>query len=562
MKKSISAFLIFVLLICMVVPTTCVQSAASIKVTLDGERINFDSQPFIKDGRTMIPFAAIFKALGAVVNWDESNQSVTGTKDGMKITLYINKSSAFVNDKEIGLDVPAIIKDGRTFVPVRFVAENLGVRVYWDSWANTVVLLSKAVDPADDQKYLTRSPDLSSDTYGDISLWHFNKDEAPYIEKDFENRFPNIELRVTVIPDKDYQYVNRLTAAVRSGSGVPDIMSAEASFAKRLVNMIDCYMDITDKVGDITGNMYPYTVDYGKDDSGKIRALSHQITSGAIGYKKQLAKKYLGTDDPDKISEMLSTSQKILSTAKKLKQASGGKVALFPSWEELKKVYLGGRSTGWVVNNKLNIDKKVLDYIDLAETMRNNKYESGYDAWSVGWSSAIKGDGEAMCWVIPTWGVPWIIGSNDPKAKDGGRWALAKPMNSYFWGGTWYGVSQISPNKDIALGFVRYFTSDEEHLENWSKQTGDIPNSRKLVKQMGNDKNKVDRIAGQNVYKVFGDLAEGVNGKIGTMYDDYIENLYNDCMKYYLAGRMSSKDELIATFKQKVKANLRDITVN
>jgi hypothetical protein len=469
---------------------------------------------------------------------------------GMNRFNIIN-THVLVNDAEIDLDAPAIIKGGRTFVPVRFVAENLGVRVYWDSGANTVVLLSDAVDPADDQKYLTKSPDLSPDTYGELTFWHFNKDEVPNIEKDFESRFPNIDLKVTVIPDRDYQYVNKLTSAVRSGSGVPDVMSAESAFAKRFINMKNCYMDITDKVGDITGNMYTYTVDYGKDDSGKIRAISHQITSGAIGYKKQVAKKYLGTDDPAKISAMLSSADKILSTAKKLKQASGGKVALFPSWEELKKVYLGGRSAGWVVNNTLNIDKKVLDYIDLAKTMRSNKYESGYDAWSPGWSMAIKGDGEAMCWVIPTWGVPWIIGSNDPKAKDGGRWALAKPMNPYFWGGTWYGVSQISQNKDIALGFVRYFTSDQEHLKDWSEQTGDIPNSRKLVKQLGNNKNIVDRIMGQNPYKVFGDLAEGVNGKTGTMYDDYVENAYNDCMRSYLAGRISSKDKLILYIQHK-----------
>lgn len=562
MKKAFSAFLIFVLLFSFIVPSTGVQSSSPIKVTLDGKPINFDSQPFMENGRTMIPFKAIFEALGAVVSWDESNKAVTGTKDGIKITLFINKSSAFVNDAEVGLDAPATIRNGRTFVPVRFIAENLGVRVYWDAIAKTVVLLSKAVDPADDRKYITGSLDLSPDTTGELTFWHFNRDEAPSIQRDFENRFKNIDLIVSVIPDRDQQYANKLTSAVRSGSGVPDVMSVESAFAKRFINMDNCFMDITDKVGDITDNMYQYTVDFGKDDSGKLKALSHQIATGAIGYKMQLAKKYLGTDDPDRISAMLSSPEQILDTAKKLKQASGGKVALFPSWEELKKVYLGGRSKGWVVNGNLNIDNKVLDYMDLAKTMRNNKYESGYDAWSPGWSSAIKNDGNAMCWAIPTWGVPWIIGSNDPKAKDGGRWGLAKPMNPYFWGGTWYGVSKTCQNKYLALGFVRYFTSDEEHLENWSRATGDIPNSKKLLKRMGSDNKTIDCITGKNPYKVFGSLAEGVNGNTYTMYDDTIESAYYDCMRSYLQGKISTKDKLISEFKRRVKNSFKDINVN
>lgn len=561
MKKTFSVLLIFVLLITLVIPSTGMQSTPSIKVKLDGKQIYFDSQPFMENGRTMVPFRAVFEALGADVGWDEPNKTVTGTKDGIKIALVMNKSAALVNDKKVKLDVPAKIRDGRIFVPTRFVAENFGVRVYWDSLASTVVLLSDAVDPAEDQKYLDRA-NLPSDTMKRFTFWHYNTNVAQNIENDFEKRFPNIDMDAVVIPYRDSRYVNQLAATVRSGAGVPDVVTLESEFAKRFINMKDCFMDITDKVGDITENMYPYTVDYGKDDSGKIRALSNQINSGAIGYKRQVAKKYLGTDDPNEISEMLSSQDKILSMAETLKQKSNGKVALFPSWEELEKIYLGGRSTGWVVDKKLNIDQKVLEYIDLAKTMRNKKYEQGFGAWTPTWTSSIGADEQAMCWAIPSWGVSWIIGSKDSNAKDGGRWGLAKPILPYFWEGTWYGVSQISQKKDIALEFLRFFTSDENQLKQWSIKSGDMPNSRKLMREMGSDTSYVNKITGQNLYEVFGGLAEGVNGKISTMNDYNIDSEFNDCMRSYLAGNITSKDKLIATFKQKVKANIKEINVD
>jgi ABC-type glycerol-3-phosphate transport system substrate-binding protein len=114
-------------------------------------------------------------------------------------------------------------------------------------------------------------------------------------------------------------------------------------------------------------------------------------------------------------------------------------------------------------------------------------------------------------------------------------------MNPYFWGGTWFGVSQASQNKELALGFVRYFVSDKEHLRSWSSNTGDLPNSRKLIGEYGSNASKVDAITGQNIYRVFGDNAEGINAKTYTEYDDIIENIYNDCVRSYLAGKIKGK---------------------
>jgi len=399
---------------------------------------------------------------------------------------------------------------------------------------------------------------IDKNTTGEISFWHFNKDEGPKIVEAFNKVYPNIKVNLTVIPDNDLQYQNKLQSALRSGTGVPDVFPAESAFVKRFVDMPDVYADLTDKASSIASNMVPYTVDIGRDKNKAIKALSHQAAVGAIVYKKETAKKYLGTDDPQKIAEMVSTQEKMLETAKILKEKSGGKVALFPSWEEVKKMYLGGREKGWVENNEFTIDQKVLDLIDFSKTLADNKYEIGLQQFTPGWASAISVSDKALMWACPTWGIPWIVGANDKKASEGGRWGIVKPPFQYFWGGTWFGIYKNSKNQDLAWEFVKFFVSDKEAMKNWAVQNQDFPNNLELISEGSPEESK---IVGTNVFKFYEPFISGINGKILTSYDDAIEKDFNDLMRSYLAGKLKTKDDVVNALKVKVKNNYRDVVV-
>jgi uncharacterized membrane protein len=111
-----------------------------VKVTLNGKQISFDVQPFIRDGRTIVPARAIAEALGAQVLWDSGTRSAVITKGEMTIRLPIGSKNAQVNGKTVALDVPAEIQNGRTLVPLRFLAENLRFSVSWDAAAQTAEL--------------------------------------------------------------------------------------------------------------------------------------------------------------------------------------------------------------------------------------------------------------------------------------------------------------------------------------------------------------------------------------------------------------------------------------
>jgi len=118
-----------------------VLTIGSVVAMVNGEPVVNDVAPIIKGERTFLPIRLIAEELGATVTWNEADQSVTIVKDDMAIVIYIGQAFALVNGSPVALDEPAFIVNGRTYLPLRFIAENLGAEVIWDGQARTVTIM-------------------------------------------------------------------------------------------------------------------------------------------------------------------------------------------------------------------------------------------------------------------------------------------------------------------------------------------------------------------------------------------------------------------------------------
>ncbi len=116
--------------------------AATPSVQLDGKRLTFDVPPIIEDGRTLVPLRAIFEAIGAKVTWDQQTSTATASKGDKTIVLKIGAEAATINGQIKHLDVPAKIINGRTLAPLRFVGEAFGGTVSWDPSTFTITMIS------------------------------------------------------------------------------------------------------------------------------------------------------------------------------------------------------------------------------------------------------------------------------------------------------------------------------------------------------------------------------------------------------------------------------------
>lgn len=103
-----------------------------IDLIVNGSYIKTDAAPFIEYDTTLVPIRFVSEALGATVWWDESAAEAVVVDGGKTIRMPENKSVAYVNGKAVKLAKPMRLQGGRTFVPVRFVAESLGAKVGWD----------------------------------------------------------------------------------------------------------------------------------------------------------------------------------------------------------------------------------------------------------------------------------------------------------------------------------------------------------------------------------------------------------------------------------------------
>ena len=114
-----------------------------IKVYVNGRRILFDAEPMLVNSRTMVPVRAIFEALGATVTWDNNTRTAIGVLGDTTVKITIGQAYLLKNGEMVSLDSPALLSSGRTYVPVRAIAESYNCTVDWDNDTRTVTIIGK-----------------------------------------------------------------------------------------------------------------------------------------------------------------------------------------------------------------------------------------------------------------------------------------------------------------------------------------------------------------------------------------------------------------------------------
>jgi hypothetical protein len=150
MKRKLPIFLAVVML----VGALCASGASAadtkpaLSVRVNGYIVSFpDAQPYVdENSRTMIPVRFATEQLGATVAWDGKANTATITRTGITVVVTIGDSNLRItrNGKvtTVSMDTQAVLKDSRTFVPIRFVAEALGAYVDYSDVYNVVGIYS------------------------------------------------------------------------------------------------------------------------------------------------------------------------------------------------------------------------------------------------------------------------------------------------------------------------------------------------------------------------------------------------------------------------------------
>ena len=196
-----------------------------------------------------------------------------------------------------------------------------------------------------------------ADYTGTLNVWSFTDElKTSNFISEFNKVYPNIKVKFTQVGQ---DYPTKLKTVLQAGAGAPDLFVGELKYVKQWVET-DYWDNLSAapyNAEDIGKNQMQYVADLGRDANKNLRALSWQATPGGLWYRRSLAKQYFSTDDPDKISKMMSTMDGLFDMGKKVYSQSGGKVNLIPNYQDLYWFQYANRKLPWVENDKFQIDQ-------------------------------------------------------------------------------------------------------------------------------------------------------------------------------------------------------------
>ena len=431
---------------------------------------------------------------------------------------------------------------------------------------------------------------------GTLEVWGFAS-EIKTLSLAYEEQHPDVKVNFTLIPVAEY--TTKIKAAISSGD-VPDVICLEAGFVKNYVES-DYLLNLNDllpKAEEL--GTYQYLLDIGSYE-GQTKAFSYQATPGALFYRRSLAKKYFGTDDPVEMQKILSNMDNFKKAAQIVHDKSDGDTYMIASALEFENLYYANRKSPWVVDGKLNIDDEIYEMIKISKEFRDNGWEAQATPWSAGWfngmndslTDAAGNEKQIFCYLLPTWGLSSILMLNsEPKISGGktsgvstiGDWACINGPMPYYWGGTWMAILDQSKNIATAKDFIEFSTLNEDTLSKWALGTytneylknidptisdvqaqgaGDFVSSQVVVEKI---KSKFDNskssefLAGQNAYAGFAKAAPNITSKLLQGTDGDIQNALGDPLQGYVEGSLTF-EECIEAFKAAVRSSVPDVLI-
>lgn len=255
MKKIITLVLASLLLI----STTVFAKAPSIEI--DGKIIKTDAAPFIEKDRTFVPIRFIGEALNYKVDWNKDKKLVTIKNNDRQILMTIGDTNITVNNEKIKNDVAPLIRKDRTYVPLRFVAENMNLKVNWDGKEKKVIINSQKDNitdgitglSADEKEFLNKfqsKQKIIEDNMTSLKKSFFEKASTlskEDLEKEYNRANKEIsdavsELKNINVSDKFRDTYNKaMEANERALTMLPDLKEAiinkDEDVAKKVVNL-------------------------------------------------------------------------------------------------------------------------------------------------------------------------------------------------------------------------------------------------------------------------------------------------------------------------------------
>lgn len=391
-------------------------------------------------------------------------------------------------------------------------------------------------------------------------VWAWNTDFTT-LQDLLVEKYPDLKDRLVFVNcGGSSYYQDKIDALLDDPSNelYPDMMLLEVGYVQKYVQS-DYLMSLKDLgITDAdTADQFSYNIELGSDKDGVQKASFWQATPGCIQIRADLAEKYLGTTDQAELEKTFSSWDSILEAARKVNDASGGKVKLFSGYDDLKYIFLNGaRTVGWYDDNDvIQMDPAMEEYMEYSKTLYDEDLTFNTTMWGTDWAALKDGDGEKSEACIAFAGCPWYTYWSLTDTWDKNTILVDAPVQ-FYWGGTGLAATAKCADTDVAAEIIKSCTCDKDFMTSIYEANGDFVNNQKAISDIVANNLKgastFSLYGDQNIPEFFSTRGQNVDVSLVTAEDMTInETLFPAAVTAYATGE-SDMDTAIKDFKAAV----------
>ena len=373
-----------------------------------------------------------------------------------------------------------------------------------------------------------------------------------------------VEVNFVIITSDNNAYQINLDGALAEQDDVidddkVDLFLVEADYANKYVKS-EASLDVKKDIGltdDELSEQYQYTKEIVSVD-GVQKGTTWQATPGLFAYRRSIAKKVFGTDDPDEVQKKLSTWQLFDKAAK---QMHDNGYYMLSGYDDSYRAFSNNVSEPWVQNGKIVIDKNIQSWIEQTKKYADNGYSNNTTLWSPQWSQDQGPDGKVFGFFYSTWGINFTLMGNSladssAEAKVGngiyGDYAVCEGPQAYYWGGTWMCAAKGTDNVPFIHDLMYRLTCDSSTMKQITLDTQDYTNNQKAMEEIASSDYSSDFLGGQNHIALFAEAANKIDMSNISDYDKDCNEQIQQTLHPYFEGKISY-DEGMKNFYSKMK---------
>lgn len=402
----------------------------------------------------------------------------------------------------------------------------------------------------------------NADISGDITIWDWDGDTAQKYVDEFKKAYPNVNVNIQDVSWDDY--IEKLQTSYVSGMDIPDIIYGEMAWRGSLYEM-----DILDNLEEAPYNlnredMVDSSVPLCSDPNGNIVGVEMQVTPAGFAYKRDLAKEYLGTDDPDEVGKMISTWDDFETVGKQVSEKSGGKVKMMVSLGDVLLSTLSQNTVDYVDGDTVDITAKMKE--PLAETikLRDDGIIGNVEMYSADWYNDYASE-DYIFYEAGSWCPPLVISQYDPEGS--GNWAVTTPPDGSFnLGGTTLSIYKDSDNKEAAWAYIQYIFFSEKGGSYMYDLTGNYscyePYYSSEYSPMDKEGPVDEFFGGQSLVDYYINVAAPTAKTVAqNKYDAVVSDVWQQLLPQYMSDNSIDSDKALSMFINAVQEKEPEATI-